>query len=70
MDKVRPLFDYFEICTTTIVFSILALETFSNWEIANKVSGAMKVKRGKKVEDLDVEQLERRLSSEEKLDIV
>jgi hypothetical protein len=65
-----PLFDYFESCMISITFSFQALETFCNWEIADKVKGTITVKRSKGDEDLIADELERKLSTEEKLHLI
>jgi hypothetical protein len=65
-----PLFDYFESCMISITFSFQALETFCNWEIADKVRGAITVKRSKGDENLVADELERKFSTEEKLHLI
>jgi len=68
--KISPLFDYFESCMTTVTFSYQALETFCNWEIADKIQGTFTVKRDNVDETFTVDEIERRLSTEEKLHLI
>ncbi len=68
--NIGPLFDYFESCMTTITFSYQALETFCNWEIADKVKGAFTIRRDKVDETFTADEIERRLSTEEKLQLI
>lgn len=65
-----PLFDYFESCMIVVNFSFQALESFSNWVIADKVAGTFTVRRDKGDEVLTVRELERKLATEEKLHAV
>ncbi len=62
-----PLFDYFELCMIAVTFSFQALETFCNWKIADQVKGNLTVRRDKSDETLTIDELERKLSTEEKL---
>jgi hypothetical protein len=65
--NIGPLFDYFELCMVTITFSFQSLETFCNWEIADKVKGTFTIRRDGVDEIFTVDEMERRLSTEEKL---
>ncbi len=65
-EHLPALFDFFETCMVTITFSFQALETFCNQVIATKVQGTMKVKR-KTHEVMTAAEMERRLSTDEKL---
>lgn len=65
-----PLFDYFESCMISVTFSFQALETFCNWEIADKVKGALTVRRDKGEETIVADEIERKLSTEEKLHLI
>ena len=61
------LFDYFEQCLVATAFSIQALESYSNYKIAETATGALTIeKRGRKV-SLSPAQAERELSTDEKL---
>jgi hypothetical protein len=65
-----PLFDYFELCMITVTFSFQALETFCNWVIADRIQGTLTICRNKVDETLTVDELERKLSTGEKLHLV
>ena len=65
-----PLFDYFESCMITIAFSFQSLETFCNWEIAAKVKSPFTFRRDKIEMTLTADEIERKLSTEEKLHLV
>ena len=69
-ENISPLFDYFEQSMMTIIFSYLAIETFCNWEIANNITEPFIIQRNKLEETFTVEELERKLSTEEKIHIV
>jgi hypothetical protein len=64
------LYDFFEQCMISVAFSYQALEVFSNHTIARDQKGSMVVKRRKKRAVLAPIELERHLSTEEKLTIV
>lgn len=64
------LYDFFEQCMVSVTFSYQALEVFSNHTIARELKKAMTVKRRKKRILLSPEDLERQLSTEEKLSVV
>lgn len=68
--NIGSLFDYFESCMIAVTFSFQALETFCNWEIADKVSEILTLHRDKGEESLTATELERKLSTEEKLHLV
>jgi hypothetical protein len=61
------LFDYFESCMIAVTFSFLALETFCNWEISERVQNTLSICRNKIDETLSVDELERKLSTGDKL---
>jgi len=61
------LYDFFEECMVTVVFSFQALETFSNTIIAEKLKHIYHLKRRKKVLKLSAEDLQREALIEEKL---
>jgi len=61
------LFDYFEHCMVSVTFSFQALESFCNHSINRNLTAPLKVKRRRGEEILSVEEIERKLSTEEKL---
>jgi len=61
------LFDFFEQCMVSAVFSYHALEVFCNHTISREVNQAVDVKRRGKRSSLRPSELERQLSTEEKL---
>lgn len=65
-----PLFDFFESCMVAITFSFQAVEAFSNLVIADKVQNTFSITRDKGVEVMTIADLERKLSTEEKLHVV
>jgi hypothetical protein len=65
-----PLFDFFESCMITITFSFQALETFCNWVIADQIKGNMVICRNKVDETFTVGELERKLSTGDKIHLV
>jgi len=67
---VGPLFDYFEYCMMAVTFSFQALETFCNHTIANELKGNFSLQRRKEVKTFTSLELEREVSTEEKLAIV
>jgi len=63
----NALYDYFEACMKTTVFSFQALEIYCNYSIINEMKGTMDFKRSKKRVTLTPEEIEKQLSTEEKL---
>jgi len=69
-EHVPTLFTYFEQMMSTVVFSFQCIEAYANEEIANYVKGPMEIPRKNGIERLSPEELERKLTTEEKLTIV
>lgn len=67
---IRPLFDYFEKCMMAVTFSFQALEGFCNHTIANDLKGTFTLPRKKELKAFTVIELEREVSTEEKLSTV
>lgn len=61
------LYDFFEECMVTLIFSFQALETFSNTIIAEKLEYTYLLKRRKENLELTAEELQREASTEEKV---
>jgi len=73
VENLEVLYDYFEQCMISITFSYQALETNCNWEISvsEKLTFPLSLKRYKGEEIFNTaEELERRLSTEEKLHLI
>lgn len=69
-DDIPALFDFFQHCMVVSAFSYQALEVFCNYSIERHMKESMAVKRrGKKV-ILSPEEIERQLSTSDKLDQV
>jgi hypothetical protein len=68
--SIPMLFAYFEQAMTSAVFSFQCLEAYANRVISNSVTAPMEVSRRRGPEMLAPEELERNLSTEEKLDFV
>lgn len=66
-EHVPPLFSYFEQCMVTAVFAFQALELWANHSIAGRVEQPLTVVRDKRPKQLKPDELERKLSTEEKL---
>ncbi|MEJ6079881.1 hypothetical protein MT391_15295 [Vibrio sp. 1-Bac 57] len=64
------LFDYFEQCMIAVTFAFQAVEVFCNHTIARELNEAIEVKRRKKRVTLSPLELERQLSTEEKISII
>jgi hypothetical protein len=64
------LFDFFEECFVTATFSFQALEAYANYKIAYNLRGSYAFKRKSKREVLTRPELEKRLSTEDKLGLV
>lgn len=69
-DSHTVLFDYFEECMSAVTFSFQALELFCNHAISRHMKEGMEIKRKKKREFLSPSELERQLSTDEKLAVV
>lgn len=65
----EALFDYFEQCMVAVTFAYQTLELFCNHSISRHMKNGMEVKR-KRREFLSPSELERKLSTEDKLSIV
>lgn len=65
--ELHALFDYFEQCMISATFSYQAVETFCNESIGKKLAKPMKIRVRKAIEELHPEEIEQRLSTEEKL---
>lgn len=61
------LYDYFERCMVIVAFSFQALEAYCNEVIAEKLTGTFTVQRRKGPVGMTPEELERNLSTDEKL---
>jgi hypothetical protein len=68
--SIPTLYSYFEQAMTAAVFSFQCLEAYANQTIARVVTTPMEVLRRKRVETLGPEDIERYLSTEEKLTVV
>lgn len=68
--SIPALFTYFEQSMTSAVFSFQCLEAFANRVISNSVKNPMELSRRRGVETLTPEELERNLSTDEKLTVV
>jgi hypothetical protein len=66
----EALFDYFEECMVAVTFAFQTLEVFSNHSISRHMSEGMEVKRRKGRLFMSPSELERQLSTEEKLSLV
>jgi hypothetical protein len=66
-EESSALFDFFEQSMISVTFSFQALEAFCNHTINRNLKAPMKVKRRKGEEQLSPAEIERRLSTEEKL---
>lgn len=73
-DDEAILFDYFEQCMIVAVFSFQALESYCNQTIADKLKGTFPIERGRrrnaKVIPMTATEIERQVSTEEKLGVV
>lgn len=61
------LFDYFEALMVSAIAAYASIEAFCNGAIVDKVNGPMSVKTRRGRAELDAEELERELSTEDKL---
>jgi DNA-binding transcriptional regulator YhcF (GntR family) len=66
----EDLFNYFEQCMVAVTFSFQAIEVFCNHTIARELKEAMEVKRRKQRVTLSPLELERQLSTEEKISLI
>lgn len=64
------LYDYFEQCFVAATFSFQAIEAYSNYKIAYTLKGEFEVIKNGKSELLVKDELERRLSTDDKIDLV
>ena len=69
-DSDECLFNYFEQCMIAVTFSYQAIEVFCNHTIAREIKEATEVKRRKKRVILSPLELERQLSTEEKISLI
>ncbi len=65
-EHVSTLFGYFEQCMVTVIFAYQALELFANYCIAEKAEHPIMVIRDKKPKQYRPDELERKLSTEDK----
>lgn len=61
------LFDFFEHAMTSVAFGFMAIEAYANQTVAALVKGVVPVKRKKQTIDMDANEIERNLSTEEKI---
>jgi len=66
-EYIPPLFNYFEQCMVVAVFAFQALELWANHSIAEKVTRPLTVVRDKRPKQLKPEELQRTLSTKDKL---
>ncbi|WP_348236472.1 hypothetical protein [Vibrio parahaemolyticus] len=69
-DSNEALFDYFEECMVAVTFAFQTLELFCNHSISRNMTQGMEVKRRKSRLHMSPSELERQLSTEEKLALV
>lgn len=69
-ENLTHLYDYFEHFMMAATFSYQALETFSNWIIAEKLKTPLQLERRKEMVEFSPEELERVASTEEKLGVI
>lgn len=69
-ERIGELINFFEQYMIAVIFSFQALEVFANHTISRNLRKSMEVKRGKKKELFNPRELERRLSTDEKLALV
>jgi putative transcriptional regulator len=69
-EDVSRLFDYFEECIVAAISSFQAIEAFANEPVARLLTGTMVLDRGNGPKAFDAEQIERHLSTEEKVSAV
>ena len=65
--SIPTLFDYFQESVVAAVFAFLAIESFSNLIISQKLIGTFQLERRNGPEHLTAQQVERRISTEEKV---
>ena len=66
-EDTKSLFDFFQKCMITATFAYQALETFSNYSIERKLKEPVTLKRRNKKVTLSPTEIERQLSTSEKL---
>jgi hypothetical protein len=69
-ESSEDLFNYFEQCMVAVTFSYQAIEIFCNHTIARELKGEIEVKRRKKRVTFSPLELERQLSTEEKISLI
>ena len=66
-ERIGELFNFFEQCMIAVAFSFQAIEVYANHTISRNLRESIEVKRGKKRILLTPPELERQLSTDEKL---
>jgi hypothetical protein len=66
-ESMKSLYDFFEQSMITVTFSFQALEIFCNHMISRKLKSPLEIKRRKKKESMLPDEIERLLSTEDKL---
>lgn len=66
-ESIAALFDYFEQCMTILAFSFQAIEAYCNETISAKATGMYELRRKNGVLKLTADDLERKVSTDEKL---
>lgn len=61
------LYDFFEMCMSTVVFSFQAVEVYSNHTISSYAKGPITVKRKDRWHEMTAEEVERQVSTVEKV---
>ena len=69
-DSTGQLFDYFEKCLVSVVFSVQALEAYSNYKLAYNLKEPLQVERRGTIVTLALDDAERELSLDEKIGAV
>ncbi len=67
-ESIEDLFEFFEEAMVTVTSSFAALEAFANLTIVDRSTGPVTVTLQGKVKTLDVQEIERRVSTGQKLD--
>jgi hypothetical protein len=67
IENLPTLYEYFQQCMIAVTFSFQALECFCNHSIARKMTGTITLARRRGDETLTAEEVERNISTEEKL---
>jgi hypothetical protein len=66
-DKISALYDFFEQCMVSATFSFQSIETFCNHTISRELKTNFRLKRRRKWYNFTPKELERKISTEEKL---